>query len=238
MNKIAIITGGSGSLGLELIQQYLDKEYIVYAIYNSKEIPIENHHLLKYSYDLEKETDFNEIVQDVQKNIDSDSLVAIVSAAGIYGKSNIEDFQYEECYKYMNINSFSFLSLYSKLFPIIKNSSLCNVVLISTNLLKRLNKGSIYYGLSKSLNNQIIKHIAYEHGEFHILANAIAPGMFISNMNKDMEPQKIENITQNIPIKKMLKACDLASYIVNFTEQNQYITGEIITIDGGNTLGY
>lgn len=238
MKRIAIITGGSGSLGLELIKRYLDNNYIVYAIHNSNKINIENDNLFKYKYDLENEKEFTILIKDLKKKITDKSQISFIHASGIYSKSNIEDFDYEEFNKFINVNTISFLCLYSKLFNVIKKASLCNIVLISSNLTKRLNKGSMYYVLSKSMNNQIVKQIAYEHGSHNILANAIAPGMFISNMNKDYDKDKLKIIENNIPIKKLLTATDLANYIVNFTENNLYITGEIITIDGGNTLGY
>ena len=238
MNKIAIITGGSGSLGLELIKKYLENNYLVYSIYNNNEITIEDNNLFKYQYDLEKEKEFELLLKDITKSMNNKSVVSFVHASGIYSKCNIEDFNYEEFSKFMNINTISFLSLYSKIFNVIKQAKLCNIVLISSNLTKRLNKGSMYYVLSKSMNNQIVKQIAYEHGEFNILANALAPGMFMSNMNKDYDKKKLKVIQNNIPIKKILTAKDLAKQIVSFTDTNQYITGEVITIDGGNTLGY
>lgn len=238
MKKIAIITGGSGSLGLELIKMYLDNNYTVYAIHNSNSITIENDDLFKYKYDLENEKEFTILINDLKKKITDKSHISFIHASGIYSKSNIENFNYEEFNKFININTISFLCLYSKLFNVLKKAKLCNIILISSNLTKRLNKGSLYYVLSKSMNNQIVKQIAYEHGKYNILANAIAPGMFLSNMNKDYDTDKFKTIENNIPIKKLLTATDLANYIVNFTENNLYVTGEIITIDGGNTLGY
>lgn len=238
MNKVAIITGGSGTLGLDLINDFLSKGYCVFALFNNNSINIDNINLYKYKYNFNDEKEYSLLINDLINCINSNTIISIVHAAGKYGKCKVENFDFNECYKYFSINTLSFLCLYSKLFNLIKKSYRCNILLISSNLTSRINKGSLYYELSKSMNNQIVKHIAYEHGKYNILANAIAPGMFLSNMNAGTDNIKLNSIIENIPIKRMLTSSDLSSFIVNFLDSNKFITGEIITMDGGNTIGY
>lgn len=239
VNKnIAIVVGASGSLGYELTCEYLKNNYIVYAIYNSHEIDLESDNLYKFKYDLEKETEYIDLKNKLESESDSNTKISIVYAAGVHSRNYIENYDEEEYIKNMRINTTGFIYIFKNIVDTIKKVQSSNIVLIGTNLLSRKNRGGLYYVMSKGMQKELVKQIAYEYGEYNILINQLSPGMFLSNMNASMDKEKIKNIENNIPIKRIGNAKELANFIVNFTETNTLITGVEITLDGGNTIGY
>ncbi|MBR4177825.1 MAG: SDR family oxidoreductase [Bacilli bacterium] len=238
MKRIALIVGSSGSLGSELIKKYLDNDYTVYALYNSHKISIYNKKLMPLKYDLTVEKKFLELKKELKGHVNSDSQVSIIYAPGIYYKVDIENYNEEELFNNIKINVTGFLNIYKSIFEYLKESKITNIVLIGSNLLERKNIGSLYYVLSKGMQTQLVKQLAYEHGKYNILFNQISPGMFISNMNSNMDNEKIEKIENNIPIKRIGTANEIANFIYEFTSTNTLITGEEIVMDGGNTIGY
>lgn len=239
VNKnIAIVVGASGSLGYELTCEYLKNNYIVYAIYNSHEIDLESDNLYKFKYDLEKETEYIDLKNKLESESDSNTKISIVYAAGVHSRNYIENYYEEEYIKNMRINTTGFIYIFKNIVDTIKKVQSSNIVLIGTNLLSRKNRGGLYYVMSKGMQKELVKQIAYEYGEYNILINQLSPGMFLSNMNASMDKEKIKNIENNIPIKRIGNAKELANFIVNFTETNTLITGVEITLDGGNTIGY
>ncbi len=59
--------------------------------------------------------------------------------------------------------------------------------------------------------------------------------MIKSKMNQQFTTRDIQNFFKNAPIQKIGQPEDIATAVF-FLAQNKYITGEILTVDGGVTL--
>ena len=236
--KIAIIVGASGSLGKELVKEYLKNNYQIIALSNKHDVRKTNLNIMNFKYDLIIEKDFQELYNYLLKEVNKSTKIDIVYAAGIYNKMTIEEFDEEKLNKNIKINVVGFINIYKVIFEILKKASITNVILLGTNLLSRKNMGSLYYVLSKGMAKELVKQLSYEHSNYNILFNLISPGLFLSNMNKNLSFEKINNIKENIPLKRIGTKEEIAKFICEFTSFNTLITGEEITIDGGNTIGY
>lgn len=95
------------------------------------------------------------------------------------------------------------------------------------------NRGQANYSASKAGIIGMTKALAKELGAKNICVNAIAPGCIATDMTKDL----LENpdLTSNIPLKRAGQPEEVASLAV-FLASNDYITGEVIRIDGGMHL--
>lgn len=236
--NIAIVVGASGTLGTELINKYLDDNFLVYGISNKNNININHTKLIKDNYNLETEKEFNKLKLFLKNNVDEETKISLIYASGIYSKNKIEDFDEKILNIYLKIHVIGFIHLYLATLECLKKALVTNVILIGTNLLTRKNKESLYYVLSKGMQTQLVKSLAYEHGKYNILFNQISPGMFLSNMNKDTSKEKVVEFEKNIPIKRLCTKEEIAKFIVEFSKVNTCITGEEIIVDGGNTIGY
>ena len=76
--------------------------------------------------------------------------------------------------------------------------------------------------------------MAKEVASRNILVNAVAPGFIQTDMTNCLKDEVKENISKNIPLKRMGTPEDVAN-VVKFlvSDDSSYITGQVINIDGG-----
>jgi len=94
------------------------------------------------------------------------------------------------------------------------------------------NIGQANYAASKAGILGLTKSLAREGATKGIRVNAIAPGMIQSDMTDVLPEAQKEMILNNIPLKRYGVAEEIASTAL-FLTQNDYITGQTITVDGG-----
>ena len=68
----------------------------------------------------------------------------------------------------------------------------------------------------------------------NIRVNAIAPGFIETSMTDILKEEIKEEISKNIPLKRMGTAEDVANAVKFLvSEESSYITGQVIQVDGG-----
>lgn len=104
--------------------------------------------------------------------------------------------------------------------------------------------GSAYVvpsAISKAGVLNLTRSLAAEWGKYKIRLNAIAPGPFPTKGAWDrLFPDKSfeQRLINKIPLKRTGEHNELANLAVYLiSEQSEYITGEVVTIDGGEWLG-
>ena len=97
------------------------------------------------------------------------------------------------------------------------------------------NVGLANYAASKAGVIGLTKSLAKEGALRNIRANAIAPGMIVSDMTAVLSDKVKADIMTEIPLKRFGQADEVAQTAV-FLAQNDYITGQVITVDGGMTI--
>ena len=97
------------------------------------------------------------------------------------------------------------------------------------------NIGQANYAASKAGLIGLTKSVAREVAPRGIRVNAIAPGFIESDMT-DAIPEKMRDaMVGQIPMKRIGKAEEVAQ-VASFLAQQEYITGQVIAIDGGMTM--
>lgn len=99
------------------------------------------------------------------------------------------------------------------------------------------NAGQVNYAASKAGVIGMTKSAAREMASRGITVNAIAPGFIVTEMT-DVLPEAVkEAMKQQIPLKKFGETkdiADMAAYLAS--EKAKYITGQVISIDGGMAM--
>jgi len=96
------------------------------------------------------------------------------------------------------------------------------------------NVGQSNYAASKGGIIAFTKSIAREAGSRNITVNAVAPGFIVTGMTDKLPSERKEAILAMVPLKRFGQPEDVAELVVFLaSERAGYITGQVITIDGG-----
>lgn len=91
----------------------------------------------------------------------------------------------------------------------------------------------VAYSASKGGLNTFTKALAKELAPSNIRVNAVACGMIDTDMNRIFGPDEMSYIIEEIPAGRMGRPEEAAYLITDLCLNNTYITGQIITLDGG-----
>ncbi len=96
------------------------------------------------------------------------------------------------------------------------------------------NAGQTNYAASKAGIIGFTKSLAKEVASRNILVNAVAPGFIETSMTEILKEEVKQEISKDIPLKRMGSAQDVANCVKFLTsEDSSYITGQVLQVDGG-----
>lgn len=98
------------------------------------------------------------------------------------------------------------------------------------------NVGQVNYAASKAGVLGMTYSVAKELASRNITCNAIAPGMIATDMTEVLSDKTKEQILSNIPLKRFGQPEEIAEAAL-FLAKAKYITGQVITVDGGMVIG-
>ena len=101
-------------------------------------------------------------------------------------------------------------------------------------------QGLLPYCVSKAGVMTLTRVLAYEWSKYHIIVNAIAPGLIAGGMNTPIlnKEMLVSGLTQQIPIKRLAHPEEIVKIVLFLaSEDSSYINGTTLIVDGGMT-GY
>ena len=240
--KTILISGASGGIGSAIAKKFNKKNNNVILIFNKNKSSVAklkkeltNCNVTSFKCDL---TNMEEIKTMTHKIIASFGRIdCLINCAGISKFGLIQDATEQDYYEVMDNNLKSTIMLTSaiskhmiseKYGKIINISSIWGVVGSSVESLYSASKGAI---------NTFTLALAKELGPSNITVNAVCPGLIATKMNDSLSNETINDIVSSTPLNRIGQPEDVAN-LVEFLCSNKadFITGQIITIDGGLTL--
>mgnify|MGYP002616167267 FL=1 len=160
-------------------------------------------------------------------------LDVLVNNAGISYIGLLTDMTYEEWQQVLRTNLDScFLTSRNALPGMIhrKKGKIINISSVWGNVGASM---EVAYSASKGGVNSFTKALAKELGPSNIQVNAIACGVIDTDMNKCFSEEERQELIAEIPADRMGKTQEVAQLVVQLCTGNEYLTGQIITLDGG-----
>jgi 3-oxoacyl-[acyl-carrier protein] reductase len=113
------------------------------------------------------------------------------------------------------------------------------IINVSSVAAEHVNAGQANYAASKGALNALTRSLAVELGRRNVLVNAVAPGFVETDMSQAVRNMAGEdNLKKLIPVRRLGKPEDIAAVVVFLASPAAaYITGQVITVDGGLSLG-
>jgi len=236
--KVAVVTGGSGGIGLDVSKKLAKLKIKVLILDINKPNISKNKFIYFEKVDLSNE---NEINQAINKFIKKEKRIDyIVNAAGVlwFDKDiGLEKIKNDIWDKVFTINLKSMLIVIKKILPNMKKNKFGSIVNISSiDALSGDDKPQEAYGASKAAMIRLSKSIAIQYANKNIRSNSILPGPVDTPMQKRWKknPNAKKNLTKIIPLQRVGKPENIADTVLFLlSEQSSFITGTEIIVDGG-----
>ena len=142
--------------------------------------------------------------------------------------------------KIMEINVRAPFELASKLLPYLKENGGGSIINISSVEGLKPTFGLGLYSTSKAALTMMTQNMAMEWGPHGIRANTIAPGLVKTKFSQSLwsNEKTLKDYLETVPLQRIAEPDELAGIAVFLaSDASAYVTGSVITVDGGYMLG-
>ncbi|MDC0861224.1 SDR family NAD(P)-dependent oxidoreductase [Alphaproteobacteria bacterium] len=240
--KTAIVTGGSGGVGLSTVKELIKEKIHVLSL----DIQSPPNEILKNKYahfqkiDLTQFEETKKIINYFYKK--HKSIDYLVNTAGVlwFDKDkSAEEMDLEIWDKVFEINLKTMVYLVKIIIPKMKKNKFGSMVHISSiDALSGDDKPQDAYGASKAAMIRFSKSLAIQYGSFNIRSNTILPSAVETPMQNRWKknPNAKKEMRELMPIKKIIQPSGITSGIMFLLcDESAYTTGTELIIDGGIT---
>ena len=113
-----------------------------------------------------------------------------------------------------------------------------SIVNLSSTAAEFASRGQVNYAASKGGIDGLTRAMAKELAARKIRVNAVAPGMIETDMSQVVRGVAGDQIKKVIPLKRIGKAEEIAAVVAFLaSDEASYLTGQVIRVDGGLSLG-
>ena len=244
MDKIALVTGGTRGIGREIALALAKEGTNIAITYTSneekalevvEEIKANGVNAIAVKANVVNNDEVLHMVKTVEEDLGTIDI--LVNNAGITKDNLLIRMSEEDWDSVLDVN--------------LKGVFLCTKAVARTMMKKRYGKiinissvvgvngnaGQSNYAASKSGVIGFTKSMARELASRGIRVNAIAPGFIETDMTNVLKDEIKDEMIRSIPLSSFGKPKDIANLVVFLAgEQSDYITGEVIKVDGGMAI--
>ncbi len=182
--------------------------------------------------DISSPDDINKTLLPAIQNTHIDILV---NNAGISHIGLLQDMTYDEWREVIDTNLTSMYLLSKLVIPSMVRNNEGRIINISSMWGNVGASCEVAYSASKGGVNSFTKALAKELAPSNISVNAIAFGVVDTEMNQFSSEEDRNALMEEIPAGRFATCKEAAKMIVNIANAPSYMTGQIITMDGGLT---
>ena len=237
--KNVLVTGSSRGLGAAIATKFAENGANV--ILNARHEPSELIQQIKalgvqvwfIQADISSPRDIEEMVRqldDQQINVD-----ILVNNAGINRDKLMIGMREKDFDDVVNTNLIGTYRVTQPLFRRMLKRRMGVIINMASVVGEHGNIGQANYAASKAGVIGFTKAVAQEGALRGVRCNAIAPGMIESSMTAAIDEKRQKEIKERIPLKRLGTAEEVAQTAL-FLAQNDYLTGEVINVDGGMAM--
>ena len=239
--KVALITGGSRGIGRSIgIRLAKDGIHVVINYRNNRtyadevvaEVEAQGGKAIAIQADVSIELEVKKMVDNVQNLLGSIDI--LINNAGIRKDQLIVRMTEANWDSVLDTNLKGAFLCSKAVLPKMMKNRYGRIINISSIVGLSGNPGQVNYAASKAGIIGLTKTIAREVASRNITSNAIAPGYIDTDMVKELANDLRERIQSMIPLGRLGTPYDIAGMVAFLCgEEDTYITGQVIGIDGG-----
>jgi NAD(P)-dependent dehydrogenase (short-subunit alcohol dehydrogenase family) len=244
--KVALVTGGSGAIGsaiaLELADYGADIAVTSRTLDKLEPVAGKISSIGRKSLAVPSDvTDEKSVINMVEQVVDKFSRIDIlVNAAGMAIRPAAEDIAVKDWFRILEFNALgTFICCQAVGRVMIKQKGGKIINLSSIRGRMGTSMGGVAYGPSKGAVDALTRTLACEWAKYSIYVNAVAPSLILTELTRPLlTPERIKLTAAKIPLGRIGELEDVVGPVVLLaSDASNYMTGQIIYIDGGSTAG-
>ena len=238
--KYALVTGGSRGIGKAICLQLAEAGYPIIINYvSNKDAALKTKQMIEEKggtaellpFDVADGKAVDDAIMSWSEAHPDDYIALLINNAGIRMDTMMVFMQNEQWNDVINTNLNGFFYITRRLLKDMLTKRFGRIInIVSLSGIKGL-PGQTNYSAAKAAMIGATKALAQEVGARKVTVNAVAPGFITTDMTKDLDETDLKSL---IPMGRFGKPEEVAA-LVGFlaSEEAAYITGEVISINGG-----
>lgn len=240
-SRVAVVTGASSGIGHATVEQLTAAGFVVAAWDLDAQATAAAHEaggdaVVAAAVDVTKDAVVAEAAQRVLH--DWGRIDVVVNCAGVFGLNSLGSTDFTSMRRQFEVNVMGTgLVVEACLDALIEARGA--IVNISSAMAVKPTATNSYYGASKAAVSQLTRSWALELGPRGVRVNAIAPGPTDTGIFKaaGMLQEQIDNLLASraelLPLRRTGRPVDIARWVVRLADPEDWITGQVIAVDGG-----
>lgn len=244
-DKNVLVTGGANGIGFAIAAAFAANHANVIIVgRNSEKLKLAQKQLGEkvggLAFDLNKIDHLPELVGKIKQT--GGEIDVLVNNAGINFKKEALHVSNQEYQEVIQTNQTAVFALTREIAKSMARRGGGNIIMISSMAAQYGIPKVISYTASKAAVEGMTRAMAVEWAAYGIRVNCIAPGFITTAMSSralDHDPERKARVLARTPMGKLGEPADVANAVLFLASaQAKYITGIVLPVDGGNSIGF
>ena len=233
--KTALVTGASKGIGRQIAITLAQNGYTVIGTYNSTLVEDAENNIIYNKCNVADYADVAALFEYIKDN--HKTLDAVVNCAGVSWVGLLQDMTEEEIAKLVGINLNGTIFVCQQAASVMVKQHSGNIVNISSIWGNNGASCEAVYSATKGGINAFSKALAQELAPSGIRVNAVCPGVIKTDMLNCFSEEDLQSLADETPLGRIGTVQDVADTVeFLLSDRAKFITGQIITVDGGFAL--
>ena len=244
MEQIALVTGSSRGIGRAVAAELARKGWAVCGNYRVRQdcaeelvrqLESEGCRAMAVQADVSDRAQVNAMVRRVEEAFGPVSL--LVNNAGIAGQALFQEITDELWHRYFSVNVDGAFHTIQAVLPHMLHEHAGCIVNVSSIWGQRGASCEVTYSCTKAALIGLTRSLAAELAPTQIRVNCVAPGVIRTDMLDALPAEVLPQLAQETPLGRLGTPEDIAHAVAFLaSEQANFITGQVLTCDGGFIL--
>ena len=232
MSKVAVVTGGTSGIGRATALVLKDAGYTVYELSRRAEGVEGLHHISADVTDQQAVNDAVAQIMEAEGRID-----VLVNNAGVAGQALFQDITDALWRRYFAVNVDGAFHTIQAVLPHMLHEHAGCIVNVSSIWGLRGASCEVTYSATKGALIALTRSLASELAPTGIRVNCVAPGVIKTDMLDALPPEVLPQLAQETPLGRLGTPEDIAAAVSFLADEKaSFITGQVLTCDGGFIL--